>query len=264
MLVRVAAALLILPGLFVHPVAWAQSLEIIQLHHRTAVEVLPVLQPLVASGGALSGQDDKLFARVSNENLAQLRQALAAIDKAQRQLVIAVRNSTRQEIESEHTSIAGRLGAGQGSVSVQAAQSDNRRDAAGVATVRVLEGGTASIANGQSLPVVTSFAVGGGRRPYAAGSLDYRELSSGYLVTPRLAGEQVTLQIDQQSQQPTERRGGIATQSLSTQVSGRLGEWIALGGINESSNSTSSTPGSRHYETQSGQRSLWVRVELAD
>lgn len=261
---RTSLLLLLLLGACLGRPAWSQSLEIIELHHRTAADVLPVLQPLLEPGGALSGQDYQLFARVSKANLAQLRQALVAIDQAQRQLVIAVRNSTRQQIEREHASLRGQIGPAQGSVSVQATQSDDQRAGDGVATVRVVEGGTASIANGRSVPIVTAFAVGGGRRPYAAGALEYRDVSSGYLVTPRLAGEHVTLQIDQQSQQPTDGRGGVATQSLSTQVSGRLGDWIALGGISESSSATSNTPGGRSYQTQSDERTLWVKVDLAN
>jgi hypothetical protein len=250
--------------------AWSQSLEVIDLHHRTAAEVIPVLQPLVESGGALSGQDYQLFVRVSSANLAQLKKALASLDRAPKALVISVRNSTREDIARETAAAHAEVDPRHSSVSVQGTSSNGSRDSSGVSTVRVLEGGTASIATGQSIPVVTSYAVGGGRRPFAAGSLEYRNLNSGFLVTPRLAGQQVTLQIDQQSQQPQssrepDSRGGVVnTQSLSTQVSGRLGEWIALGAVNESSSSSSSGILTRHYETQSSDRTLWVRIELAD
>ena len=44
---------------------WAQSLEVIQLKHRSAQEVIPVLQPLLESGAAISGQDYTLFVRTS-------------------------------------------------------------------------------------------------------------------------------------------------------------------------------------------------------
>jgi type II secretory pathway component GspD/PulD (secretin) len=244
-------------------VAWSQQLEVIDLHNRTAAEVLPVLQPLVESGGALTGQDYKLFARVSKANLAQLRQALASIDRQPRSLLISVRNATRQDIEREQVGVAAQVGQGRGSVSVLATESGSTRQGEGVASVRVLEGNAASIANGQSVPVVTSVLARGGSRPLVAGTLEYRQLSSGYLVTPRVNGESVTLQIDQQSQRAGDR-GGIATQSLSTQASGRLGAWIELGGVTESGSTTSSTLGGRSFSTQSDQRSVWVKVELAD
>ncbi len=246
------------------PLVQAQSLEIIDLHHRRAEDVIPVLQPLLEPGGALSGQDYQLFVRASKANLSQLREVLAAIDRAPRQLLISVRNNTRAEMEHERAAAGGRIGPDGGSVSIQATQSERNRQGEGIASVRVLEGGTASIANGQSVPVVTSFAVGTGSESFAAGSLGYRELSSGYLVTPRLSGEQVTLQIEQQSQQPVGQQGSATTQTLATQVSGRLGTWIALGGINESSSATTTGVLSRRYQTQSSERMLWVKVELAE
>ncbi len=264
-----APAIALVIALAVLPAAWAQSLEVIDLHHRTAAEVIPVLQPLVEKGGALSGQNYQLFVRVSPANLAQLKQVLASLDNAPRSLVIAVRNSTRADIERENLAARADIDARHSSVAVQATTADGRRENNGVSTVRVLEGGTAAIATGQSIPVVTSFAVGGGQRPFAAGSLGYRNLESGFLVTPRVAGQQVTLQIEQQSQQPQQSRqnshgGAISTQSLSTQVSGRIGEWITLGAVNESSSSSSSGILAHRYETQSSERTLWVRVQLAD
>ena len=247
--------------LLVCAMASAQQLEVLDLHYRTAAEVIPVLQPLVEPGGALTGQDYKLFVRVSRANLAQLRQALASIDLQPRSLLVSVRNATRQEIEREQAAIAAEVGQGRGSVAVLATQSGSTRQGEGIASVRVLEGGSASIATGSSVPIVTSFVARGGRRPVTGGSLGYQQLSSGYLVTPRLNGDRVTLQIDQQAQEAG-NRGGIATQSLSTQADGSVGAWIELGGIAESSTSRSSGLTGRSMQTQSDDRSIWVKVEL--
>ena len=56
-------------------------------------------------------------------------------------------------------------------------------------------------------------------------------MSSGFLVTPRVNGAQVVLDIEQQDERVA--NGSIQTQRLTTQVSGPLGEWIRLGGVNE-------------------------------
>src|SRR6478735_9601175 len=67
------------------------AIEVIPLRHRTAEQVIPVLQPLLAPGGALSGQYNQLIVRTSPENLAQIRQVLESIDKPSRRLMISVR-----------------------------------------------------------------------------------------------------------------------------------------------------------------------------
>jgi type II secretory pathway component GspD/PulD (secretin) len=240
--------------------AFAQSLEVIDLKHRTAQELIPVLQPLVAQGGALSGQDYKLFVRTTSSNLTELRRAIAQLDQAPRQLLVSVRKATHQQIERERVAIAGVLSTEGAQARGGATDRDSQRNVEGVASVAVLEGNAAMINNGSSVPVVTSVAVGGGRRPWAAAQTQYRDLSNGFVVTPRVNGERVVLDVSQQAQ--TMRNGAIDTQQLQTQASGRLGEWLALGGIEESSTSTQRGIGTREYGTSSEQRSLWIKVEL--
>ena len=67
------------------------SLEVIDLRHRTAEQILPDLRPLLAPGAVLTGQRNQLIVRTSPENLAELRRALEALDRPARRLVISVR-----------------------------------------------------------------------------------------------------------------------------------------------------------------------------
>jgi type II secretory pathway component GspD/PulD (secretin) len=80
----------VLAGCAVHSLA-QQALEIIPLRHRTVDQVLPVLQPLVEPGGALTGQSGQLIVRASPANLAEIKRALEAIDRPLRRLQISVR-----------------------------------------------------------------------------------------------------------------------------------------------------------------------------
>lgn len=249
-------------------VAAAQSLEVIDLQYRTAQEVIPVLQPLLEPGGALSGSDYKLFVRASAANVTQLRKALAEIDRQPRQLLVSVRRATQQELQREDAGASGVIGNGQSAVTVHATEASAQRRNDRVASVQVLEGNSAYIATGESVPFVTAVIGSGGRRPWIASSTTYRDLNSGFLVTPRLSGgtsggtsdEWVTLEIAQQAEQRS-HSGNVETQQLSTQVSARLGEWMQLGGVNESSSSQRSGVLNRQYTTQSDERSIWVKVE---
>jgi type II secretory pathway component GspD/PulD (secretin) len=128
-----------------------------------------------------------------------------------------------------------------------------------VSSVQVLEGNAAFIATGTTVPIVTAVAVGGGKRPFVAGTIEQRNLQRGFMVTPRVNGDQVILEISQQD----ERVGGngIQSQSLNTQVIGRLGSWIQLGGISETSSSSNSGILSRSYSTGGNELSVWVKVD---
>jgi hypothetical protein len=255
-----------------HPLVWvvlsfcliacpvlAQSLQVIDLKYRTAPEVIPVLQPLLEQGGALTGQDYKLFVRTSPANLQQLRAALAEIDRRPTQLLVSVRRSTQQEIARERGEASGTLSNRGADVSVHATDSNARERSDGVASVQVLEGSSALISSGSDVPIVTAVAAGGGRRPWAAATTGYRNVSSGFLVTPRVNGQAVVLDIEQQDERVV--NGNVQTQHLTTQVSGTIGEWIQLGGVSESASTQQRGILSRQYATSSDDRSVWVKVD---
>jgi Bacterial type II and III secretion system protein len=237
----------------------AQSLEVIDLKYRTAAEVIPVLQPLMEQGGALTGQDYQLFVRTSPSNLRQLRAALEQIDRKPNQLLVSVRRSTEQEMQRERAQVSGTVSNRGANVAVSATESNARDGGSGIASVQVIEGNSALISSGSDVPIVTSVVAGAGRRPFAGAATSYRNVSSGFLVTPRVNGTQVVLDIEQQDERVA--NGSIQTQRLTTQVSGPLGEWIRLGGVNESATTQSRGILSRQYSTQSNAREIWVKVE---
>jgi type II secretory pathway component GspD/PulD (secretin) len=260
-----------LAGCLFAAVVWAQSLTVIDLKHRRAEELIPVLQPLLEQGGAISGQDYKLFVRTSSGNLAQLRSLVAQLDRQQRQMMVSVRRSTAQDIQREQASASGTLRTGDGSISVnerprsesgvtvRAGEKNLQTQSSSVSSVQVLEGNAAFISTGASVPIVTAVAVGGGRRPFIAGTIEQRNLQRGFMVTPRLNGDQVILDISQQDERVA--GGAIQSQSLNTQVMGRLGSWIQLGGVSESSSRSDSGILNRSYSTGSNELAIWVKVD---
>jgi len=216
-----------------------QTLEVIKLRYRPAEEVIPALRPLLDPGGVLSGDGFNLFVRSTPANLAQLRQALAQLDRRALQYSISVRNSTRQEIERERIAAAAAVSNNGVRATVRATDANARSQGTNVSSVLVMEDNEAFIANGQNR-------------------------SSGLTVTPRSLGEdRVRLEINQQTRQRSAVSGRIESQSLTTQVSGKLGEWLELGGLSGSSSSTQSGILSRGYTTSSDELSVWVKVELS-
>src|SRR5256885_7247344 len=101
----------VLAGCAAHSLA-QQALEIIPLRHRTVDQVLPVLQPLVEPGGALTGQSGQLIVRTSPANLAEIKRALEAIDRPPRRLQISVRFDDSLEAASQGIEAGGRVRGG--------------------------------------------------------------------------------------------------------------------------------------------------------
>ncbi|MFZ4539910.1 secretin N-terminal domain-containing protein [Propionivibrio sp.] len=262
-----------------------QEMEIIPLKHRTIEQVLPVLQPFVEPGGALSGMNNQLILRGSARNREQVKQALAAIDTPARRLMIRVSQNRDAESNQQGAELSGSVGIGnnvriiqpasgsqgntrievrRGDSSVNARVYDSRssRDMKTSQAVQVVEGGQAFIQVGQSLPVPLRQVVRNQNGVSVTESVVYRDIGQGFYAVPRLVGERVTLEISPQFDTSGNRDyGSVSTQRVSTTVSGRLGEWIELGG--SSQQAAGAERGNLNFGRGESQdnRSVWLLVE---
>lgn len=185
-----------------------QSLEIIALRHRTVEQVLPVLRPLLEPGGTLTGERGQLIVRASPANLAELRQALAAIDEPLRRLQISVRFDDSGESQRSEIQAGGRVSNRGSRVDIRAREDQSRLAERIDQRVQVLEGGRAFIMAGQAIPVP------GG----------VWETATGFTAVPRLSGDTVHVDIAPQKESFDRQ------QRAATTVSARLGEWFELAG----------------------------------
>jgi hypothetical protein len=263
-----------------------QELEIISLRHRPMDQVLPALQPLLEAGGTLSGMGDQLFLRASRANREQIRQALAAIDTPARRLLIRVSQNRQVVSREQGAGLSGQAVLGRHGRVVQPAASSGgdatrieirRGDSVIVGeagdwrgsgssgstqTVQVIDGGRALIHVGQSLPVPMRQLVVGPHGAVLSETVVYRDLGQGFYARPWLVGDRVTLEISPQADLPARRGYGSSdTQRLTTTVSGRLGEWIELGGSSQQADFA--RQGTLHGAVgQASERgSVWLQVE---
>ena len=232
--------------------AIADELEIIDLHHRRADDIIPIVLPLLESGGALTGADDKLFVRSSPANVAQIREAVAAIDRPQRQLLITVGQGS--VATRDGTSVRGSATIGSGDVQVGVNQqpagdsgatvitrsSSVQTDQQNTSSVRALEGSEAWISVGQSVPFTSTTVTTGRYPPVAQRSTSYRDVTSGFYATARVSGDLVTLEISSRQQAYRPRDETIDIKGATSVVTGRLGEWIELGAVREAQSGSTS------------------------
>ncbi len=246
------------------PVAAQQELEIIQLQNRTVDQIVPVLSPLVEPGGSVSGMNDQIIIRASRRNIAQLREVLATLDTAPRNLVVRVSNDISQESEREGAALSGRIELGQGGntrIRGRAYDTVSSGSRNSSQHIQVMEGGSGYLMVGRSVPVPFRQVVMGPNGAVVSESLVYRDIGSGMVVTPRIAGDRVTLEISPQFDRARGRQGGADIQRLSTTVSGRIGEWIELGGSSQDESSRERGYTSYANTRGSDSRSVWLKVE---
>lgn len=238
-------------------------LEIITLRHRPAAQIVPALRPLVESGGALSTLDDKILLRVSPANLAELRAAIDTLDTPLRRLVVSVRQEQRSEGQGGEVGVSGRLRPGASRVLIEGGAGRQQRADRLSQQVQVIEGGQALIQVGQSLPLALREWRAAEASWIPVDSVRYVDVGSGFLASPRLSGEDVSIEIAPRMER-MEGDGRVTGTRLATTVSGRLGQWIPLGGSQlDTDRSGYGTGGFARGNSQT-QAQVWLRVDPAD
>jgi hypothetical protein len=266
--------------------AWAQMvLEVIPLKHRTADEVIPIIQPMLARDASVSGVRGQLVVRTTRSNLEEVRRILASIDVAARRLQITVAQDIAADGTRRGAEISGTVRDGDARLtlpgsgptprdSVQARVYDSRsmENLRVLQTVQVLEGRSAHVQVGQSVPlpelqVITRSVVGGrvvGGRVVerVVEGTEYRNVDTGFYVLPRVSGERVTLDIASQREALIARRpGAVDVQRATTTVSGRLGEWIEVAGSSEERSSERDVLLGRAGGIRAESRSVLLKVD---
>lgn len=213
-------------------------IEIISLKHQTVEQMLPLLRPLLSEGGTVTGMNGQLVIKTSPENFTQLRQVVEKFDRSPRQLRITVRQGDGGSYLRRGVGVNGTVPVGEhGSVIVGKPDEDGLnvhiQDRSKTWStdanryVRATEGMPAFIQTGHSVPVATGYTDAWGRYRRER---SYHDVTSGFYVTPWISGDRVTLEISPFRGQLTNRPGTFRIQQVDTRVTGKLGEWISIGG----------------------------------
>jgi hypothetical protein len=257
------------------------SVEVIALKYRTAEEVIPVLQPMLARDGSVSGLRGQLVVRTTPANLKELRRVLDSIDVAPRRLLITVGQDASSDGTRRGGEISGSLRADDqlrltvpGSTGtrerdrVQARVYDTRSldNMRVMQRVQVLEGRSAFVQSGTAAPLpqrrVVRSVVNGRVIEQVVDGVEYAQVATGFHVTPRVTGDQVTLEVAPQREAFVQRAPGmIDVQHVVSTVSGRLGDWIELAAVSQDRTAERDVLLGRASTTRTENRSVLLKVE---
>ena len=261
------------------------TLEIISLEHRMVDDVVQILRPLVAPGGTITGMNNQLIIKTTPENLAEIKNVLANLDRSPRRLMISVKQDIGGNLQQSEHSVSGRYKAGDVAVSTGDPQrtreglvisgrdqdgnviryrlqdSSSNSEDRNTYTVQATEGYPAFINSGQSVPVPNRAAYVTPGGVVINDSTQYVDANSGFYVLPRLSGDQVTLLIAPQLTRVTPGKAPVFdVQNVETTATGRLGEWIELAGVNQQSSNSNRKILSSSTARGSELRSIYVKV----
>ncbi|MBS7845565.1 secretin [Pseudomonas fluorescens] len=222
--------------------------EVVNLSNRTSADLLPVAQNFIGKDGTVSAYGNQLIVNADPgkiQDLRALRALLAQLDTPAKRLLITVdsNENNQQNSGDSQTRI----------ISYGTASRDG-----GIQQIQASEGVPALIQVGQSVPLTTTQPDAYGR---PQNQTQYRNVTQGFYVTASVTGETVHLAISTNRDRMSQERPDVVNvQSTDTTISGRLGEWIPLAGINRETQADKSST-TRSYSTQ-GRDDLTVRVKV--
>lgn len=219
--------------------------EVVNLNNRTSADLLPVAQNFIGKDGTVSAYGNQLIVNAEPARIEGLRALLGQLDTPAKRLLITVdtNENNQQNSGDSQTRI----------ISYGTASRDG-----GVQQIQASEGVPALIQVGQSVPLTTTQQDSYGR---LQNQTQYRNVTQGFYVTASVTGETVHLAISTNRDRMSQERPDVVNvQSTDTTVSGRLGEWIPLAGINRETQADKSST-TRSYSTR-GRDDLTLRVKV--
>lgn len=248
-----------------------QVVEVIGVYYRPASEIQPLLLPLLEDADKVVANGDSLIVKTNPGRLQIIANLIRKLDTPLNNLLITVIQS--------HDLTAENLNAGvdfdinipfdangeptphwNSRIYGQGSKIHRTKGIQNTQTIRTTDGATAHIQAGQSVPV-TNYQIfpGGYGYPGVTQSTQYIEATTGFAVTPRLVGQQVILDVSPWSDR-FNRNGDIQTQEAQTSIRANLGEWVDLGGVDESGQSSAN--GLFAYRRQTSQSNLHILVKV--
>lgn len=242
--------------------AQERHLRTYTLQHALAEQVVPILSAQLSVGSSVTPYRQQLILNVTDAEYRNLQALLIQLDTAPRSLLISVRKQSQQLDNDERFGVQGRVG--EGAVQVQ---SDNGRQQRTETRAIINQGSTQSARDGsqqvRAVEGMQAFISAGNTVSVRSGYGGQRELvpvESGFYATARIVDDEVIVDIDQRDDRTQGR--GIATQSLQTQVRGRIGEWISLGGLSTSQSGTERSITNYGNSATNSTSDLAIKVDL--
>ncbi len=224
------------------------TVQVVDLHHRPAKQIIPIIQPFLDKGDVVRANGFQLIIRTSPARLAEIQRILARIDRAPRRLLITVRHTNASTNDARGAGANVRVGPDQTRTRARIYSTQRRDDAAASQQIQTLEGSRAFIRTGQLVPLGERSVITSNNGTSVQDSVHYQQISSGFYVVPRLNGAEVTLTIMPQRAALSRNDGGrVEVQQADTTVRGRLGTWITVGGTVAQSGHSS---GAITYQTE--------------
>ncbi len=214
--------------------------KIFTLQHRFASDLLPLVDPMVGADGTASGIDNQLIIRAQPERMREIEALVSQMDAARVNRKISVSTSNQIQSQQERTEASGKVKIGRvivgndnrarpntGNIDIERNTSNTQQNSNQF--INVLDGERAFIRVGQLVPFNQEWVTMTRRYIQVDRFTDWREVTTGFAVRPRMLGNEVELEITPRIAR-MDNQGFIDFEELTTVIRTPLGSWVDIGG----------------------------------
>lgn len=259
--------LLLIILFLVLPLLALAEVKTIEIKHRAAVDIEPLVRQLLDEGEKVQAAGAHLLLVADGESLEAAEQLIKLLDQPQRNLLIRVRHS-------EETQQVGKDGRAKIYYGTQTGLSTSSSAAYQLSTsaknqeqtLRLVEGGRGMIKVGQDIPYTEQWAAVAGRYLGHSERTSYKTISTGFWVYPlKVIGDKVLVDIEPYIENAGKASPQAAPQIDYSQLRSRLqvpiGQWYPLGGQLSQRDQVSQAIVSWRASNSQVDRQLQIRIE---
>ena len=243
-------------------------IKVVPLNNRFAPELQPLISPLLENSEYLIANGASLIIKATPARQNELRKLIEQLDKKLSNLTITIIQSNSKTADSLNASANIRVGTSQLNKSslsrrLRGRFADAKKSSYSESQqqIQTLDGKAAFIKTGKIHPIhnisIHSSPIG---YTSVSSNTQYIEASTGFLVTPRLSGSQVILEVSPWSDK-MQNSGVLSTQRSHSTIRVNLGEWVEIGGINEQSQSSATRNLSHSYSTRQKKIRILIKID---
>jgi hypothetical protein len=234
-----------------------QHISVIPVNNGTVEELVPVIEAQLGEGSSVSSYQNQIILNASDEETIKIKHLLDTLDHTGRQLLISVKNDNTGNMTLNNGSINQPKNS-QFSAQLQMRKMHNSgQDNQGI---RATEGYPSFITTGSAIAYNQPALKSNGK---IIQNQQWQNALTGFYATAWINNNEVSIKIEQEKQRFTSNTS-MDNQQLQTRVSGKLGEWIAIGNVS-SHNITNEHSFSSVTHNQDNQTStIYLKVELAE
>lgn len=258
--------ILMLMILLSHIASAKETIETIELNHRLPSDIIQQVRAFMPQGTTARAYNNLIILKASPSEIEEIKALINTLDTPLQRVKITVLNSEEalsdEALLQVSTDIYISNRGSYGGISAKAQADRTRSDTHQTYQAQGIAGNPIYISMGRSIPQQQRYLV---FLPYGGVGVQtdtyYLDINSGFQAVARIQGNgQAIIDIHPVFSQFSGHRGEYEQSQIATQISGRVGEWIMLGQIDNEIN-VENRGATRYHSNTQKQQTVYLRVD---